>query len=68
MNPGWFLHGTGPEILKEAKPKNTLDVIGESRAEVAAQDKKIKDKKIKVLEANLNQAFKMIVIQKKLGK
>lgn len=64
MNPEWFLHGTGPEILKEAKPKNTMDVINELRAEVA-----VHDKKIQILEANLNQAFRMIeVLQKRLDK
>ncbi|MFW0717725.1 hypothetical protein [Pedobacter sp. N23S346] len=64
MNPEWFLHGTGPEILKEAKPKNTMDVINELRAEVA-----VHDKKIQILEANLNQAFRMIeVLQKQLDK
>lgn len=62
MNPEWFLHGTGPEILKEAQPKNTIEVIGELRAEVTAQDQKIK-----ILEANLNQAFKMIdALQKRI--
>lgn len=64
MNPEWFLHGAGPEILKEAKPKNTIDVVNELRAEVAAHDKKIQ-----ILEANINQAFRMIeALQKELGK
>jgi len=64
MNPEWFLHGTGPEVLADEKPKNTMDVIGELRTEVSAHDKKIQ-----VLEANLNRAFRMIeALQKELGK
>lgn len=57
------LHNLEP-FLARLSPKNTIEVIGELRAAVSAQDKKIK-----ILEANLNQAFKMIdALERRLKK
>ncbi|NII81681.1 MULTISPECIES: helix-turn-helix domain-containing protein [unclassified Pedobacter] len=64
MNSEWFRNGTGPEVLKDPKKRNTIDTITELRAEIS-----VLEKKIKVFEINQIKTFNLLdALEKRLDK